>query len=241
MASAPRVFWAAVKDFWEELFMLALMNLVTTLLLVPVVTAPPALAGLWNAANLVTQGKSIAWSDYFEGFKRYFWKSWKLALVNIAVLGTLFVNLRFYAPGVTPLPISENVSFLIQMFWIMVGVLWIIMQMYPLAMLLEQTDQRVRLALRNAAVLLFAHPGFSLVLFILIFIVVAVSTVIPALWALVSFAFLAVVCNKAVRHLLVPYRERMQQELEQRAAAEAGEGEAQDDDSETDGEDSAVR
>jgi len=225
------VFWQAAKDFWEELFMLALMNLVTALLLIPVVTFPPALTGLWNVANLVAQGKSIAWSDYFEAFRKYFWKSWLLALINIVLLATFLVNLRFYSPGVAPFQISENVGFLIRTFWVSLTLMWVALQMYPLAMLLEQSDQRVRVAIRNSFVLLFAHPGFSLVLFILIVLVSALSTVIPVLWVLVSAAFLAVVCNKAVRHLLVPYREQAEREERERleAEAETADGAAEDD------------
>jgi uncharacterized membrane protein YesL len=223
------VFWQAAKDFWEELFMLALMNLVTVLLLVPVVTFPPAIAGLWNAANLAAQGRSISWSDYFEAFKKYFWKAWGLALMNLVIIGTLVINLRFYAPGVAPFEINENLSFLIRAFWLSLTIVWVVLQMYPLALLLEQSDQRLRVALRNGFVLLFAHPGFSLVLLILILIVSAVSTLIPALWALVSLAFLGVVCNKAVRHLLVPYREQAEKEQqEQLGEALESEGTGED-------------
>ena len=48
MKRALRVFWGALKDFWDELFLLMLMNIVTVLLLIPVLTFPPALAGLWK-------------------------------------------------------------------------------------------------------------------------------------------------------------------------------------------------
>jgi len=78
-----RVFWEALREFWDELFLLMLMNVVTVLLVIPVVTFPPALAGLWGAANLVAKGRAIHWSDYFEGFRRYLWKAWGLALLNI--------------------------------------------------------------------------------------------------------------------------------------------------------------
>ena len=226
------VFWQAAKDFWEELFMLALMNLVTVLLLVPVVTFPPAVAGLWNAANLAAQGRSISWSDYFEVFKKFFWKAWALALMNLVIIGTLVINLRFYAPGVAPFEINENLSFLIRAFWFSLTIVWVVLQMYPLALLLEQSDQRLRVALRNAFVLLFAHPGFSLVLVILIVIVSAISTLIPALWALVSLAFLGVLCNKAVRHLLVPYREQAEKEQQEELAEALEEVEGEGDEPE---------
>jgi uncharacterized membrane protein YesL len=213
-----RVFWSSVKAVWEELFMLALMNLVTALLLVPIVTFPPALAGLWYVSNIVAQGRSIAWSDYFEAFKRYFGRSWALAGINIAVIVTLVLNILFYRPGVPPLNLGETASLMIRAFWTSLLVIWVFLQMYPLALLLEQDDQRVRLALRNSLILLAAHPGFSLVLGIILLVVLAVSTVIPALLALISMAVVGVTCNMAVRHLLVPYRDRLREEEEEAAA-----------------------
>jgi len=209
-----RVFWEALKEFWDELFLLMLMNVVTVLLVIPVVTFPPALAGLWGAANLVAKGRAIHWSDYFEGFRRYFWKAWGLALLNILVAVILFTNIRFYTPANVPFDISPSVSQWIQAFFVGVALLWVIVQMYPLALLFEQEDQRLRVALRNAAVLLITNPGFTIVLLLLLLIVAAISTAIPLLWFVVTLALFAVVCNRAVLHLLEPYRERARAEAE---------------------------
>ena len=222
-----RVFWGGLKDVWEELFMLALMNLVTALLLVPVVTFPPALAGLWSVSSLAAQGKTIAWSDYFGAFKRYFGKAWALAGINLGVIATLVFNIYFYGPDVVPFNLGETASLMIRAFWTSILVLWVFVQMYPFALLMEQEDQRLRVALRNALVLLAAHPGFSLLLGILLVVLIVVSVLIPALLALVSLAIVAVVCNKAVRHLLVPYRERLEEEAA--AAAQAADGEDEQD------------
>jgi uncharacterized membrane protein YesL len=215
-----RVFWSAVKDVWEELFILALMNLVTVLLLVPVVTFPPALAGLWSVSNIAAQGKSIAWSDYFGAFKRYFGKAWALAGINIGVIATLGLNIWFYQAGRPPLNLGDTVSLMIRAFWTSLLVIWVFLQMYPMALLIEQEDQRIRLALRNSLILLAGHPGFSLLFGVLLLVLIAASTVIPALLALISLAIVAVACNKAVRHLLVPYRDQLREE-EEAALAEA--------------------
>jgi uncharacterized membrane protein YesL len=217
-----RIFWQSVKDVWEELFMLALMNLVTALLLIPIVTFPPALAGLWNVSNIASQGKSIEWSDYFGAFKRYFGKAWALAGINIVVIVTLVLNIWFYQAGRPPLNLNDTWSLMIRAFWTSLLVIWVFLQLYPMALLIEQEDQRIRLALRNALILLAANPGFSLVLGIILLVVIAVSVVIPALLALISLAVVAVTCNKAVRHLLEPYRQRLRDEEE--AAAGLSEG-----------------
>jgi len=206
MKDVFRIFWEALKDFWDELFLLALMNIVTVLLAIPVVTLPPALAGLWNVANRVAQGKAIGWSDYFEGFRRYFWKAWGLALLNILVVIIVVTNLWFYTPGNAPFEIHPTLGLWMRAFWVAVALLWLALQMYPLALLLEQEDQRLRVALRNTAVIFIANPSFTLVLAALLLIVAVISTLLSALWFLVTLALFAVVCNKAVLHLLEPYR-----------------------------------
>jgi uncharacterized membrane protein YesL len=213
-----RIFWEALKDFWDELFLLVLMNIVTALLAIPVVTLPPALAGLWHVANQVADWRAIHWSDYFEGFRRYFWKAWGLALLNILVGFIVLTNLWFYAPGNVPFELSSTLSTWIRAFFVAMALLWLTIQVYLLALLLEQEDQRLRVALRNAAVLLVASPGFTLVLVLLLLIVAVISTFIPVLWFLATPALFAVVCNKAVLYLLEPYRERAQAEEEDKAA-----------------------
>jgi hypothetical protein len=208
-----RVFWVAIKDWWDELFTLMLMNIVTLLLAVPIVTFPPALAGLWNAANVVVQGKVPSWGDYFAGFRHYFLKAWGLALLNILAAAIVFTNVRFYTPEVAPFEINPTLSTWIRGFFIAVGFLWAVLQMYPMAALLEQEDQRLRVALRNSVILLIVNPGFTVVLALLMLLVAAVSTFFVIPW-IVALALFAVVCNKAVLHLLKPFRERMKAEKE---------------------------
>ena len=230
--------WEAIKDFWEELLLLALMNILTVLLLFPIVTFPPALAGLWSAANLAAKGKSIHWSDYFEGFRRYFLKAWALALLNILVILLVYTNVRFYSPGVAPFDINPQVAMWVDGAFVSVGALWVIAQMYPLAMLLEQEDQQLRLVMRNTAVLFFANPGFTILLFVLLLLVAVLSTLLTLPWVLITLAFLGVACNKAVLYLLEPYRERLREEEENRLEEQEeqeGEEEAEGEEKEEDG------
>jgi uncharacterized membrane protein YesL len=219
MKRALRTFWGALRDFWDELFLLALMNVVTVLLLIPVVTFPPALAGLWSAANLVAKGRAIGWRDYFKAFRRYFLKAWGLALLNGLVGIILVANVLFYAPANVPFEISPTLSFWIQALFLGVAFVWLIVQLYPMALLLEQEDQRLRVALRNAAVLFAANLGFTIVLALLLLVVAAVSMVLPPLWLLVTVALFAVVCNKAVLHLLETYREARVEAAEGRGSS----------------------
>ena len=210
-----RVFWEAVKDLWEELLILILMNIVTLLLLIPVITFPPALAGLWNVANRVADGRAVHWNDYFEGFRRYFWKAWGLALLNILVAVVVSTNIYFYAPGNAPFEISPTLGLGIRALFLGMAFLWLITQIYPMALLLEQEDQRLRVSLRNAAVLVITNPGFTLVLALLLLTMAVISVLLPVLWLVITLALFAVVCNKAVLHLLQVYREQARNKEEE--------------------------
>ncbi|MBN1977115.1 MAG: hypothetical protein JW918_06905 [Anaerolineae bacterium] len=193
---------------WEAGYQTLAMILLATGGLLPLLLLPPAIAGLWNTANRLVEGLAIHWSDYWEGFRRYFWKSLALALVNVVTLAILGANVWFYAPGNNPWGLDSGLSSAIQIFFVILIALWLIYQMYPLAMLLEQTDQRLRTALRNAGVLLITRPGFAILLGLALAVVIAISTYLIVLWFLITLPLIAVVCNKAVKHLLIPYRER---------------------------------
>ena len=213
MTNVFRVFWEAVQDWWYDLFLLMLMNIVTILLFFPIITFPPALAGLWNAGNMVAHGKAVSWADYFQGFRRYFLRAWGLALLNILAIVIVFTNVRFYTPEIAPFEISNTLSSWVQGLFLAMGFLWLVVQLYSMAALLEQEDQRLRVALRNSAVLFIANPGFTIVLMLLLALVAIASTLLVIPW-IVMPALFAVVCNKAVLHLLEPHRERMRAEKE---------------------------
>lgn len=217
MKDALLTFWEALKDFWDELFLLTLMSAITVLLALPVVTLPPAMAGLWNAANRVANGKAISWRDYWEGFRRYFWKAWGLALLNVLALTILLTNIWFYGQENIPFALNETVKVWIQACFAVAGVLWLLYQMYPLAMLLEQENQQLRLALRNAAAILLINPIFTITFGLLLLIVAGVSTFLPMLWLCTTPALFAVACNKAVLRSLEPYRERMKEKEKERS------------------------
>jgi hypothetical protein len=245
------VVWEAAEAYWGEMFFLTIMNVITmipvllalvllygvaellevgnatwamillALLIVPAILFPPALAGLWNAANRVVDEYAPYWSDYFVGFRRYFWKSLVLAILNVLVVVIAIISIRFYAPGTTPLDVDPTVSTVLMMGVIFFATVWLIYQMYPMALLIEQTDKRLRVALRNAAVLYLRRPGFSALLALVLLIIIALSALLQLPLVLITWSLLAVICNKAVKHLLVP-------ELERLRAAEAEQENEQD-------------
>jgi hypothetical protein len=214
MKDAFLVLWSALKDSWDALFLLMFLNVITLLLTIPILTAAPAFAALWYAGNRVARGRTVSIPEYFAAFRFYFWKAWVLTVINILGFAIAFVNLWFFVTSDALFETGTALSLAIAAFWLAMGFLWLVFQMYPLALLMEQEDQRLRTALRNAAVLLIANPGFSVLLALLLLsLAVFIGLVLLPLWFIILWAFFAVACNKAVLHLLKPHRRKAERTL----------------------------
>ena len=69
-------------------------------------------------------------------------KAWVMALINILMAVALFTNVYLYLPGTLPFAIEPTLLFWLRAFWVALAFIWLLLQMYPLALLLEQEDQQ---------------------------------------------------------------------------------------------------
>lgn len=200
MRTAFRVFWAALKDYYEEMFRLVGANLLWLLAIPLVVTLPPATAGMFYLANQVAHHKSVELGMFFEGFKKYFVKSWLWVLLNVGVLFVLYVNLVFYGERV-----GGQLGSIVQGLFVGLGVMWCLIQLYVFPMLLEQQEPRLLLALRNAALMAFASPIATLLLGVLLAATTVLSLVLALPFAVALMAIVCLAANEAVLTLLVQF------------------------------------
>lgn len=200
MGIAFRAFWAACKDYYEEMFSLVGANLLWLLLAVPVVTLPPATAGMFCLTNRIAHHRSVELRMFFAGMRKYFLKSWLLALLNVAVLGILYVNWRFYGQMLAP-----QWAAIVQGLFLGLIVLWCLIQLYVYPMLLEQEEPRLLLALRNAAFMTLASPLTTLALGLLVALAAVASTLLALPLAVALIAVVALAANEAVLALLVHF------------------------------------
>lgn len=197
MGTAFRVLWLSIKDYYEEMFTLAGASLVWMLLAIPLITLPPATAGILYLTNQVAHHKSIEFGMFFQGFKKFFLKSWLLVLINVAVGIIFYTNLRFYAQY------DAQWSVIVRGLFVGLFALWCLIQIYVLPMLFEQEQPKLLLALRNAAFLTFATPITSLFLGILIVVVAILSSVLVILLPFAMMGVIGLMANHAVLTLLV--------------------------------------
>lgn len=155
---------ASVKLYYDmrELLML---NMLWVLFTIPLITAPGAMAGLFFATHKLAKNEPISARTFLDGFKKFFWVSWRLTLLNIAVFFMAYLNFTYYqnmsgSKSKWPLGIVLGLS-----------AVWAMIQIYILPLLIEQNSKQIFAAIRDSVVLLLRYPGplygTAIVLFLL--------------------------------------------------------------------------
>lgn len=130
-------------------------------------------------------------------------KAWVLALVNMFVAIVLFSNIYLYVPGSLPFAMDATVATYLRAFWIALAFVWLILQMYPLALLLEQQDPEWQeLAWRNAAGFFRDRPDVLVLITVVVLLVALVNTLMPAAWLLVALMIAVGATSLAIKRLM---------------------------------------
>jgi hypothetical protein len=135
------------------MFELLKINILWVVFSIPVVTAPGAVAGLFYATNKLAKNESIDTQVFLEGFRKYFWVSWRLALLNSAVFLIGYLNFRFY----------QNME-MANSKWLLgivlgLGFIWIVLQINILPLIIEQNNNQLLVVIRKSILLLLRYPG----------------------------------------------------------------------------------
>lgn len=139
-------------------------------------------------------------------------KAWVLALLNMLMAITLFSTAHFFLPQGMPSQLDATLTGWLRAFWLAMAFVWLLLQLYPLALLLEQEDSQWQGVMwRNATALFRARPSLIVELTFVLLVVAIVNVLIPAAWLIVSLIMLAGVIGLALQSL-----SRRQQAQEER-------------------------
>jgi hypothetical protein len=148
--------------------------------------------------------KSVA-SDRWEK------KAWALALLNILLAVVLFTNIYFFIPGSAAFGLDPTLSSWIRALWVAIAFVWLLLQMYPLALLLEQEDRQWQgVVWRNARAFFRDRPGLWVLLTLTVLVVAIVNTIIPAAWLIVALALLVAIASFALQNMLELFQKQGQ-------------------------------
>ncbi len=158
-----------------------------------IVTLIPATGALFYTMNLIAHGKSASFGDFFEGFRRYFWVSWRWGLLNVVIIAAGVASFTFYATSETSV-----LSLAAQMVVGGILALWLLLQVYMFPLIFEQEQPSLRTALRNSLVISAKFPLRSIGTLLLIALVMLLTTLViyPA-WIFITASLSAYLANRA--------------------------------------------
>ena len=234
-----RTFWKSVRELFEDLFVLALVNglwwlinlpfaivlfflggtnlaLFLLLLLASVLTFGPANAGLYTIAERVTEGRTSSWRHFFQGMREYAVLSWKVYGLWMFGLIIILFNLQFYNMN------GSMIGSLLFVVFLYFALVWFGLLIYIGPLMRIQTDKRIRTIARNAALMTFGRPVFSLVTVLMMALIVIVSIWLPFLLLIATFAFLALWSFRATLTLIAEAEARRAANAEKTSSNQSG-------------------
>ncbi|MGI6368436.1 MAG: hypothetical protein ACOX2L_08815 [Anaerolineae bacterium] len=216
--AAMDVFWRSLKDAWEELIPLALVNLVwfaswglplalipssrssiltLALVLLGLLGGAVCTSGLYHVSDRVAHGKTARFEDWREGV-RLFWKQGLLWLLgNVLVLALVVWNIAFYGQNIT-----AAWGVFLQGIWLALALFWLTMQIYFWPMLLRLEKPSVFTAWRFSAMLIVASPFFTFFITTFTLLVLIISLATGVVLGVLGGTATAVLGSNAVLTLL---------------------------------------
>jgi hypothetical protein len=234
-----RTFWKSVRELFDDLFILAIVNVLWLLvnalallviaaayfsgafgfvalaMLLSVISFGPANAGLYAIAERVTEGRTSSWRDFFAGLRTYAKLSWQVYGLWMFGLVVFLFNLQFYSLN------GSQISAFLTVLFLYLLVVWFGILIYIGPLMLIQTDKRIGVIARNAALMTFGRPLFTLGTLILMAIIFVTSIWLVILVFMVTFSFLALWGFRATLTLIAEAEARRNQALEKSARTDA--------------------
>jgi uncharacterized membrane protein YesL len=233
------VLWLAIKDLFDELFSLIVVNLFWVVLSAPlllvalylvgtgatvlgiavgllaVLPMAPSTAGLYTVAQRIAEGRVISWRLFFKGFRDYLLLSWRVYGLWAGGLALILSNMRFYSTLNSILPL------LLLGLFMSILIIWLGIFIYIGPLMVLQADKRLRLIARNAILMVMVRPVFTLLtgLFMLLLglgLGVLTGGLLPIL---VTFSFLAIWSFRATSRVIADDEARRTARQEQDAAS----------------------
>lgn len=233
-----RTFWKSVRELFDDLFILAIINVLWVLinapaflilgaavssgsfgliglaLLLSVISLGPSNAGLYTVAERVTEGRTSSWRDFIAGLRANAKRSWQVYGLWMIGLILILFNLQFYGLNGSQLSAFVSIIFLYLL------VVWLGILIYLGPLMLIQIDKRLRVLARNAVLMTIGRPLFTLGTLILMAIILVSSIWLVILLFMATFSFLALWGFRATLTLIAEAEARRTHAAEKAAQAD---------------------
>lgn len=191
-----RFLWAVMKHFNLRGYLYVWANLAFVAVSLPLLTIPLAWAALVRLSQLAQTSHHVDLHDFWQALRENFWRGMVLGLVMALLLLINLSNLYNYWQE------TAWYFWLLRGFWIGTLFLWFTLQIYLWPLYYAMEKPSLLTAFRNAFIMILLNPFFTLELWFVILLVVALSSLLPAAWLLLTVSFLACLCAAATLNRL---------------------------------------
>jgi uncharacterized membrane protein YesL len=172
-------------------------NLIMALLIIPVITAPAAYAGMVHMAVVAHRDTFTSLTEFWTGFRSNFRRSLWIGLLNVFFFVVLVTNVTRYAR-------EAGFGFLVlRSAWVAITLVWLAIQLYVWPMLEVMNPPSLTGAYRNAALLIVKNPLYTAILLLLILAWLTISTVLIAPLVLFTFGLIANISIAAITEKVI--------------------------------------
>ncbi|MBK8902749.1 MAG: hypothetical protein IPM53_16285 [Anaerolineaceae bacterium] len=189
------VIWRAFAVWWDQWFILTILNIGWFVAQLFVVMGPPATAVLFAMTQRTLDGDFWDHREVGQAFREMFWPAWRWGALNLLVVGVAAFNLLTYAD-------AAGVWNLLRMVWLVVLVLWGSLNLFYWPFWLEQDDRSMWTTYANCGRFLLLNIWQTplLLLVCALLTVLSVATTLP--FTLALMVWLGLLAGTAVRHSL---------------------------------------
>jgi len=184
----------SLRDIWEDIWSVLVINLVWTLCVLTIIPGPPATLALFKYANRMAHGEIVDVKDFFSEFKHLWGTAWRWGVINLFAIA-IFVGDILLSNQKN---MGESAFTYVQSFYIALLVVWLLLQTYVLAFMIEQEQPQVKNAFRNSILMLGKNFSFSIAYNLELIITILIGVVLFMLLFAVGGVLLADIGNRAV-------------------------------------------
>jgi len=157
---------------------------------------PPVLFGLFWLTYQISLGNAVKFSTFWDGTKQHRKTAYIWGGINLVIIVTLVMNIIFYQQQK-----AVWAGYIVLLF---IGLLlvWVVLQMLTLALFPHMVEPNVRLAMKNALMLIAVNP-FAVVAMAVIGVGgIVLGTIFTVVLGLFSVSLAALVSSITVQELI---------------------------------------
>lgn len=188
---ALRVIRRSIRDGWDALFVVGMLNLAWLGLSLTVILLPPATVALFESMDELSSGRMPGFREFLGAVRRRFIGAWVWALWAVAGLTVAMVNVRYWNDA------GGSLAWLSAAFAVL-GVLFGVSLLYVWPFMFRQSEGGLIRAIRNSILAVLAAPVFALSLAAAILVIGAASAILILPLAVFLTALVGLIATHAV-------------------------------------------